>query len=82
MAQKHKMILVIEDEAEISNLVSRILKIEGYSIIQAANGNDTLNETLKLVQGDTDTGVMLNSFQHPMIIFTQPSINKPQTERF
>lgn len=42
MAKRHerKTILVIEDEADIRNFVSRMLDLEGYHVLQAEDGGE------------------------------------------
>jgi DNA-binding response OmpR family regulator len=37
-----KTILVIEDEPDIQNFVSRVLELEGYTVLKAYNGNIAL----------------------------------------
>ena len=41
MSNKHETetILVIEDEADVRNFVSRVLELEGYRTLQAEDGN-------------------------------------------
>lgn len=36
-------ILVIEDEADIRNFVSRVLELEGYNVLQAKDGDEGLD---------------------------------------
>ncbi len=42
MAKKHetKTVLVVEDEADIRNLASRILELEGYHVLQTENSEE------------------------------------------
>ena len=47
MSQDH--ILIVDDEPDIRNLISDILKDEGYSVATAANGNDA-NQQLTIKQ--------------------------------
>lgn len=44
MTKRHekKTILVIEDEAEIRHFISRVLELEGYRPLQAADGEEGL----------------------------------------
>ena len=35
-----RIVLVIEDEANIRNFASRVLELEGYRVLQAENGNE------------------------------------------
>lgn len=42
-----KMVLVIEDETEVGNFVSRVLEFEGYQVLQAEDGD----EGLRLLRG-------------------------------
>jgi len=44
MAKKHetKTVLIIEDEANVLNFASRVLKLEGYRVLQAENGDEGL----------------------------------------
>jgi len=37
--RKSKTILVIEDEADIQNFISRVLELEGYQVLRAGDGN-------------------------------------------
>ena len=37
-----KTVLIIEDEADIRNFASRVLELEGYRILQAADGDEGL----------------------------------------
>jgi two-component system chemotaxis response regulator CheY len=39
-----KVILVVEDDNSIRGLVVRVLKKEGYEVIEAINGRDALNK--------------------------------------
>jgi DNA-binding response OmpR family regulator len=41
-------ILIVEDDEEINNLISRTLRKEGYNIVQAFNGRSALEEYKKL----------------------------------
>ena len=41
-------ILIVEDDEEINNLISRTLTKEGYNIVQAFNGKSALEEYEKL----------------------------------
>ena len=41
-------ILIIEDDKEISNMVTMYLKNEGYDIIQAFNGQDGIDKALEI----------------------------------
>ena len=36
--QKSKTVLVIEDEVDIQNFISRVLELEGYQVLRAADG--------------------------------------------
>jgi DNA-binding response OmpR family regulator len=36
--RKAKTVLIIEDEADMQNFVSRVLELEGYRVLQASNG--------------------------------------------
>jgi CheY-like chemotaxis protein len=36
------LILVVDDEAEIRFLISELLRDEGYTVVQAANGREAL----------------------------------------
>ena len=40
MAKKHKAetVLIIEDEVDIQNFVSRVLELEGYQVLKAGDG--------------------------------------------
>ena len=37
-----KTVLIIEDEADIRNFASRVLELEGYRVLQAADGDEGL----------------------------------------
>jgi DNA-binding response OmpR family regulator len=37
--RKAETVLIIEDETEIQNFVSRVLELEGYQVLKASNGN-------------------------------------------
>ena len=41
-------ILIIEDDKEISNMVTMYLKNEGYDIIKAFNGQDGIDKALEI----------------------------------
>jgi DNA-binding response OmpR family regulator len=41
--QKSKTVLIIEDEAEIQNFISRVLELEGYRVLKAADGKTGMN---------------------------------------
>jgi len=51
-----KMVLVIEDETEVGNFVSRVLEFEGYQVLQAEDGD----EGLRLLRGGNIGLVALN----------------------
>lgn len=53
---KSKIVLVIEDEAEVRNFVSRVLELEGYRVLQAEDGN----EGLRLVRANRVALVVLD----------------------
>jgi DNA-binding response OmpR family regulator len=36
--RKAKTVLIIEDEADMQNFVSRVLELEGYQVLKASNG--------------------------------------------
>lgn len=42
MVKKHnpKTVLIIEDEADIRNFISRVLELEGYRVFRAGDGNE------------------------------------------
>jgi DNA-binding response OmpR family regulator len=40
--RKTKTVLIIEDEADIRNFASRVLELEGYRVLQAADGDEGL----------------------------------------
>ncbi len=37
-----KIVLVIEDEANVRNFASRVLELEGYRVLQTENGDEGL----------------------------------------
>jgi len=47
-AHKHKTVLVVEDEPDIRGLVAEALELDGYSVIQAANGQEAI-DALKML---------------------------------
>lgn len=84
--RRRKTVLVIEDEPEVCNFASRVLKLEGYSVLQAGDGNKGLQLArendcalvlLDLRLPDRDGWTILqeikaNPFLHsiPVIVFT------------
>jgi DNA-binding response OmpR family regulator len=40
--RKTKTILIIEDEADIQNFISRVLELEGYNVLRAGDGRTGL----------------------------------------
>ncbi len=40
MAKRHETIFIIEDEADVRNFASRVLELEGYSVLQAEDGGE------------------------------------------
>jgi len=40
--RKRKMVLVIEDEADVRNFAVRVLELEGYQVLQAEDGDTGL----------------------------------------
>lgn len=40
--RERKTVLVIEDEAEVRHIISRILELEGYRVLQAEDGDEGL----------------------------------------
>jgi DNA-binding response OmpR family regulator len=51
-----KTVLIIEDEAEIQNFISRVLELEGYRVLKADDGKTGMN----LVQEDGIDLVLLD----------------------
>ncbi|MFX1265739.1 MAG: response regulator [Promethearchaeota archaeon] len=41
-SRKVKTVLIIEDEADIRRFARRLLELENYNVLEAANGNDGL----------------------------------------
>lgn len=41
--RKTKTILIIEDEADIQNFISRVLELEGYNVLRAGDGRTGLS---------------------------------------
>jgi DNA-binding response OmpR family regulator len=57
-----KTVLVIEDDADIQNFISRVLELEGYHVLQAGDGNKGM-ERLK----DNSVGLILLDLMLPGI---------------
>jgi DNA-binding response OmpR family regulator len=51
-----KTVLVIEDEAEIQNFISRVLELEGYRVFRAGDGKTGMD----LLQGNSIDLVLLD----------------------
>ena len=43
ISQKSKTVLVVEDEPDIRGLVAEALELEGYAVVQAANGQEAID---------------------------------------
>lgn len=56
-------ILVIDDEPEILNFVSELLKGEGYQVTTAADGDDAW----KLIDSETTYNLILSDIQMPKL---------------
>lgn len=56
-------IIVVEDEAEVRNFVSRVLELEGYGVLQAENGE----KGLELVQENRGVDLVLLDLKMPGI---------------
>ena len=58
MAEKYetKAVLIIEDEADVLNFVSRVLELEGYCVLQAEDGD----EGIKVVRENPIALVLLD----------------------
>ena len=54
--RERKTVLIIEDEADIRNFASRVLELEGYRVIQAADAD----EGLKLIRKNRVALVLLD----------------------
>jgi CheY-like chemotaxis protein len=42
-SSKAKTVLVVEDETDIRRFARRLLELEGYNVLEAANGNECLH---------------------------------------
>jgi DNA-binding response OmpR family regulator len=98
MAKKYKdkMVLIIEDDADIRNFARRVLELEGYDVLEAETGHEGLrlaresevNLVLLDLRLPDDSGwVILEQMKNepamaavPVIVFTA-SIGEPQKER-
>ncbi len=54
-------ILIIDDEEKFRQLLSRIISLEGYTILQAAN----INEGLKIIRQDKNIDIVLTDVKLP-----------------
>lgn len=63
MVKTHKVktILVIEDEVDIRRFARRLLELEGYHVLEAANGD----EGLQLIRGTRDLSMVLLDLRLP-----------------
>ena len=50
-------ILLVEDEASLRDLSSRILQLQGYTVLEAANGDEALRVISKHGENNIDLGV-------------------------
>jgi CheY-like chemotaxis protein len=58
---KAKTVLVVEDEADIRRFARRLLELEGYNVLEAANGN----ECLRLIKDTSDLSMILLDLRLP-----------------
>lgn len=56
-----KTVLVIEDEADIRRFTRRLLELEGYHVLEAANGDDGL----RLIRRTRDLSMVLLDLRLP-----------------
>jgi CheY-like chemotaxis protein len=81
---KGKSILIIEDEAEIRRFAFRVLNLEGYTVLQAENGEEGLRMAkgtrglsmvlLDLVLPDRDGWVILEELKRDPVLSTIPIV--------
>ena len=60
-SNKIKTVLVIEDEADIRRFARRLLELEGYHVLEAANGDDGL----QLIRKTRDLSMVLLDLRLP-----------------
>jgi len=60
-SRKIKTVLVIEDEADIRRFAHRLLELEGYHVLEAANGD----EGLRLIRDTRDLSMVLLDLRLP-----------------
>ena len=54
--QKPKTVLIIEDELDILNFISRVLELEGYNVLKASDGRSGMD----IIRNKPVTLVMLD----------------------
>jgi len=59
---KEKTVLVIEDESDIRRFARRLLELEGYHVLEAANGD----EGLRLIKKTQDLSMVLLDLRLPV----------------
>jgi CheY-like chemotaxis protein len=60
-SHKTKTVLVVEDEADIRRFARRLLELEGYNVLEAANGN----ECLALIKNTSNLSMILLDLRLP-----------------
>jgi CheY-like chemotaxis protein len=61
-SRQAKSVLVIEDEAEIRRFAHRLLDLEGYQVLEAADGN----EGLEIIKGTRGLSLVLLDLRLPV----------------
>ena len=60
-SSKIKTVLVVEDEYDIRRFARRLLELEGYDVLEAANGD----EALRIIKETTDLSMVLLDLRLP-----------------
>ena len=60
-SHESKTVLVVEDEADIRRFARRLLELEGYNVLEAANGN----ECLRLIRQTHNLSMILLDLRLP-----------------